>query len=109
MATGTRVQFEALRSLAFGGISGTYAAVGTAFLNRAVIVSLINTTDVTLTFSFGNGVDNAAVPSGKRAEYNFGSNNNAPASQLGMAAGTIVSVKGGPGSGSAYVEVAYNN
>jgi hypothetical protein len=109
MALGTRVQFDAIRTLGFAAIGAAYAPIGAAFVNRAVILTITNTTDVTLTISFGNGVDNVVIPTLTTKMWNFGSNSNAPASQLGMAVGTIVSVKGTPGSGSVYVEVAYNN
>lgn len=109
MALGTRVLFEPIRTLAFGGIGAAYAPIGTAFVNRAVILTIVNNTDAVLTFSFGNGVDNVVLPTLTTKMWNFGSNNNASASQLGMAVGTVVSVKGTPGAGSVYVEVAYNN
>jgi len=39
-----KVYFDTLRSLAFGGISGTYAAVGTPFTQEARIICFTNLT-----------------------------------------------------------------
>ena len=46
-----RAQLEPLRTLAFGGISGTYAAVGTAFVNPSRLICFTNNTDGDLIFS----------------------------------------------------------
>lgn len=53
---GKRVHFDALRTLAFGGISGTYAAIGTATTHRPRIMRLVNGTDGDLILSDDNTV-----------------------------------------------------
>lgn len=51
-ALAIRVLPEPVRSLAFGSISGTYAAIGTAFANPIRIIFIQNLTDKSLMFSF---------------------------------------------------------
>ncbi len=55
-----RIMYEELKTLAFGGISGTYAAVGSAFENPDRILKITNTTDANLLISF-NGIDGPCV------------------------------------------------
>ena len=57
MAFNTRVNFDPVRELAFGGISGTYAAVGTPLTNPSRMVAFNNATDVMVYISF-DGVNN---------------------------------------------------
>lgn len=46
-----RVYFDTLRSLAFGSISGTYAAVGAASTVEPRIICITNDTDASMIFS----------------------------------------------------------
>lgn len=55
---------QALRSLAFGGISGTYATIGTPLINQIRIIHLSNLTDKTIIFSFTGNTDHIILPSG---------------------------------------------
>ncbi|MEE8208148.1 MAG: hypothetical protein V3T88_04225 [Nitrosomonadaceae bacterium] len=54
--TAIRAQWETVRTLAFGSISGTFMGVGTVFDNPARNLIIQNFTDVTLDFS-DDGVD----------------------------------------------------
>lgn len=45
------VSFDDLRSLAFGSISGTYAAVGSAFSHRVRLICVTNNTDGDMIFT----------------------------------------------------------
>jgi hypothetical protein len=56
----SRLQFETLRSLAFGSISGAYMGVGTSITHPARAIMVNNTTDVLLIFSM-DGVNNHFV------------------------------------------------
>lgn len=47
----SRAQLEPLRTLAFGSISATYAAVGTPFANPSRLICFTNNTDGDLIFS----------------------------------------------------------
>jgi len=49
-----RVYFDTLRTLAFGGISATYAAVGSALTINPRIICITNDTDAGMIFSFDN-------------------------------------------------------
>ena len=49
-----RVYFDTLRTLAFGGISGVYAAVGPALTVEPRIICLTNNTDGDMIFSDDN-------------------------------------------------------
>jgi hypothetical protein len=58
-----RLQFEPIRSLAFGSIGATYMGVGTSLANPARQIYITNTTDATLMFSFDGVDDHFALPS----------------------------------------------
>ncbi len=60
-AISIRVLPEAVRSLAFGGISGAYAAVGTALANPARMIIFQNFTDGNLMISFDGVTDHLPV------------------------------------------------
>ena len=57
MAYGTRGKFDTVREIAFGAISGTYAAVGAAFADNVRILGLNNSTDQEIYVSL-DGVNN---------------------------------------------------
>jgi len=57
MAYGRKVEFEAVREVAFGGIGAAYAALGTALTDNARIISITNATDAEVYISF-DGVTN---------------------------------------------------
>lgn len=57
MAFGTKVSVEPVREVAFGGISGTYAVVGTPLARRGRIVNIHNGTDAQIYVSL-DGVNN---------------------------------------------------
>lgn len=102
-----RLGAETLRTLAFGSISGTYAAVGTALLNPARQIIITNTTDVLLTFSFDGVNDHFVVPSSAQFIDDICSNMTEQSGALYLAQGTKLYVKGAPGSGSVYFSVFY--
>ena len=54
---------ETLRSVAFGSISSSYTALGSALSNPARIFMLQNFTDTTLFFSFDGVNDHLVIPS----------------------------------------------
>lgn len=59
-----RMLAQPLRSLAFGSISGTYAAIGTPLGQMVRIIHVSNLTDQTMTFSFTGNTDHFVLPSG---------------------------------------------
>jgi len=56
MSLAIRLQVEPVRSLAFGGISGVYAGIGTAMTRPIRMILLQNLTDQTVMISF-DGVE----------------------------------------------------
>jgi hypothetical protein len=68
--------FDSLRTLAFGGISGTYAAVGTAFTHPVRIMTISNQTDGDLIFSTDdtNADGNVFLFAGEQRTYDFTAN-----------------------------------
>jgi hypothetical protein len=103
-----RLYPEVLRSLAFGSISGTYAAIGTAFLNPCRILEIINTTDADMLISYDGTHNHDVVPahSGKILDFCA---NQALTQGAFLAEGTIVYVAevSAPTLGSVYVATYY--
>jgi hypothetical protein len=108
-ALSVRLQLEPLRTLAFGGISGTYAGIGTALVNPCRLLYIVNTTDVLLTFS-DDGVNNKfVVPSMSHLIIDIGSNKTLLGGSLNIAQGTTIYVKGAPTLGDVYLTTAYGS
>jgi hypothetical protein len=110
MDNAIRVRFEPLRSLAFGSISGTYAAIGTALANASHLLKVDNLTDVTQTISFDGINDHFVVPAQSGLVLDFSSDMVLPAGKLFLSQGTIIYVKqtaGAPSTGSVYVSSMY--
>lgn len=104
------IQFENLRTLAFGSITASYVGVGVSFVNAIRILSLVNTTDVDLLVSLNGIDDKIIVPATSGKVYDFGTNKADQSGVLDLSAGTRVYVKrasGAPASGSFYVETAF--
>lgn len=106
-STSVKIRYENLRTLSFGGISGTYAGVGAAFANPVRILKITNTTDVTLTISFDGVNDKDVVASSSAWIHDYGTNRAEVGGQLDQAQGERVYVKGAPTLGTVYVTVIY--
>lgn len=52
MAYGTRVSFDAIRELAFGSVTGTYAALGVPTADHVRLITLQNQTNEQIYISF---------------------------------------------------------
>jgi hypothetical protein len=104
-----RVQFDTLRSLAFGSISGTYAAIGTAFTRPARMIKISNQTNADMFISFDGTNNHDLVASNGFVLYDYNSNMSAQGGYFMQKAGTVVYVKqvSAPTSGSVYVTVIY--
>lgn len=102
------VRFDGLRSLAYGSISGTYAAVGTPILHLSRQIKVINNTDADVTVSFDGTTDNDFVPAGSFTLYDFqtNANTNYPF-VLPNLTQPYVKTAGSPSMGSVYVTVIY--
>lgn len=109
-STSVKIRYEQLRSLAFGGISGTYAAVGAAFANPVRMLKITNLTDANLLISFDGVLDRDVISSSSVWIHDYGSNKANTGGQLDQAIGDRVYVKQASGaatSGSVYVTVIY--
>lgn len=101
------VRVDAIRTLAFGGISGTYATLGTPFGHPMRMVCITNTTDALLTFSFDTINDNLIVPSNGFKLFDLTTNRSDPDVNFFFIKNTQVYVKGSPTTGSVYLETIY--
>lgn len=107
-----KVYFDTLRSLAFGSISGTYAAVGTAFAYEARIICFTNKTQGDMIFSTdsSNTDGQILVPAGSFKLYDLTANL-IPGKDdtFVVAKGTQFYVKQvtAPVSGAVYIENVY--
>lgn len=102
-------KWDTLRSLAFGSISGTYAAVGSALTKPAHIVAVINNTDGLMTFSTNGVNDHFVVISNSGRIIDLSSDRTANGESLTLPINTRFYVKGTATSGSVYVEIIYAN
>lgn len=107
-----KVYFDTLRSLAFGSISGTYAAVGSALTVNPRIVCFTNQTQGDMIFSTDstNASGQILVPAGSFKLYDLTANL-VPGKDdsFVIAVGTQFYVKqsSAPVSGSVYIENVY--
>lgn len=100
------VRFDNLRSLAFGSISGTYAALGGPTTHLMRIIKVVNNTNADLTISFDGTTDNDFVPANSFVLYDFNSDSDSN-KEFYLSLNTQVYVKGSPGSGSVYLVMIY--
>lgn len=102
---------DTLRTLAFGSISGTYAALGTALAKTWRTFKLTNNTNGDLIISFDGVNDNLFLPANSFTLYDLSTN--APNDTLGeslvLSLGTQLYVKQStaPTSGAVYAEAFY--
>lgn len=109
MAIGIAFHSEPIRSVAFGGISGVYARIGTPFQHPIRLIKVDNLTDQTLLIS-DNGIDDKFIlaPNGF---FLFDITTNAAQAQgWFIPEGTQFYVKDNglaPSTGSVYVQACY--
>jgi hypothetical protein len=107
-----KVYFDTLRTVAFGGISGVYAAVGSALTVEARIICITNKTAGDMIFSTdsGNATGQIFVPAGTFKLYDLTANL-VPGKDDGfvVAIGTQFYVKQStaPVSGAVYIEIVH--
>lgn len=101
------VRVDALRTLAAGSISGTYAILGSAFSHQMRLVKLTNNTNGDLTFSFDGVLDNIFIPSGGFTLFDLTTNHTSNEPTFIFQSGTQFFVKGTPSTGSVYLEAIY--
>lgn len=109
MAFGTRVRFEEIRELAFGGIGANYAAVGGSTGDHTRLVAMYNTTDTDVYVSLNGVTNQLRIASGSGKVYDL-TTNKVRDDGLFIDQGTIFYVKraaGAPSTGRVWFEVMY--
>lgn len=110
VASSILIAYETIRSLAFGGISGVYAAVGSPFSNPVRIIKVTNLTDANLLISF-NGIDTVDIVAANGFYlYDYGSNKADAGGVLEQSLGKRLYVRQestAATSGSVYVTIIY--
>ena len=109
MAYGTRVRFDSVRELGFGGISGTYTSVGTPTTDHVRILSMNNSTDQEVYVSFDGVTDHLRFAANSFKLLDL-STNKIRDDGLFLAVGTQIYVKevsASVTSGSFWIEVMY--
>jgi hypothetical protein len=109
MSLAIRAFFEPMKTLAFGSISGTYAAVGSGLLHPARVLIFQNQTNATVTFSLDGINDHFPLLSNGYFVLDVSANKDASSYGLYFATGTVIYVKGTPGSGSVTVSAVYGD
>jgi hypothetical protein len=105
------VRLDALRSLAYTGISGSYATVGTPLTRNWSIVKITNNTDGDMIFSADGTTDNLFVPAFGFTLYDCSTNAPPPYQsdafvfQLGTQ--WYVKQSTAPSKGAVYIEGVY--
>jgi hypothetical protein len=104
-------RFDSVRSLAYTGISGSYAAIGTAISQNWGIFKITNNTNGDLFISLDGSTDNDFVPAGSFVLYDL-STNAPPISQndsfvLALNTRFYAKQSTAPTSGAVYVTGVY--
>lgn len=108
MAYGTQVAFEAVRELAFGGISGTFATVGTPSIDHTRIAVFTNGTNADLYISFDGTTNHLRIAANSFKLFDFCSDKVSDDGFF-LRQGTQIWVKQvtAPTSGTFWVELIY--
>lgn len=111
MAFTNRAEFESLRTLAFGGISGTYAAIGTATLSPCKGFRIINNTDGDMIFSDDNSNSSGKwfVPKNSFVLWDLSANLDGNSNENSLITGTVFYVKQStaPSAGNVAIEMMF--
>jgi len=105
-----RVQLEPIRSLAFGGISASYAAVGTPFDNPCRLICFTNNTEGDVFFSRDGSTDELFLAAGSFKLFDVQTNvrpTGESASVFEKGTQWYVKQIESPVSGSVYIETMY--
>lgn len=105
-----RAQLEPLRSLAFGSISASYAAVGTPLANPCRLICFTNNTEGNMFFTRDGTTDHLFVAAGSFKLFDISTNHRAVnQDDLVFETGTQWSVRQStaPTSGSVYIEALF--
>jgi len=106
------VRFDALRTKAFGSITGSYTTLGSALTVKFRMVRVVNNTDADLLISLDGTTDNLILPAGSFVLYDCSTNspNVGDTDGFVMQIGSQFYVKyngSAPTSGDVWVEGVY--
>jgi hypothetical protein len=107
MAFGTRAKFDAVRELAFGDISGTYAAIGGPLTDHARIIRFVNSTNAEVYITTNTAENKLRFAVSSFVLFDF-STNKIRDDGLFVHVGTqfyAKQVSGAPTSGAVWIEV----
>jgi hypothetical protein len=105
-----KAQLEVLRSLAFGSISGSYAAVGAPLANPCRLICITNNTDGDMLFSIDGTNDHLFVGAGSFKLFDVQTNSRpVNEDEYVFRVGTQFYVKEStsPTTGDVYIEALY--
>lgn len=103
-------RFDELRSLAFGGISGTYAAVGAPMDHMVRLVCITNNTEGDMLFTTDNTRDELFITAGSYKLFDIQANQNDNFDDkyvLPINTQFYVKQSTAPVSGAVYIEAMY--
>lgn len=107
MAFGTRVKFDAVREIAFGDVSASYAALGTPLNDHCRLIKFNNGLDASVYISFDGVHNHLRLPPNSFSLFDL-SANKIRDDGLFIAAGTQIYIKevsSSVSSGACWVEV----
>jgi len=110
MNQSVRVQFDTLRSQAFGDTGAAYAIVGSVFDHPIRLLVMQNYSDGDFTISFDGINDHMVLSNGAQVVLDFASDASSVAGMWSLASGDGVYIKqlgAAPTTGSFYVTGAY--
>lgn len=106
-AQSTVLTWDKLRSIASSAVSGTYAAVGTAFTYPVRLLKILNNSTEDVTVSIDGVNDYDYIPAGSFTLYDCGTNRGNPSPSMEIRQNTQIFVKGTGGTGNIYVVCLY--
>lgn len=109
MAVKSNARWEPLRRLAFGAIDAAFTAIGTPLVFPARHLTITNSTNGTVVFSFDGDNTNIQLLAGTVRNVDIGTNRSATSDDLAIKAGTTVYVATAAvlASGEVTVEAMY--
>jgi len=104
-----KAEFDAVRVLAFGGISAAYANVGVVTANPVKVFKISNNTEGDMYFSLGGAADHMYLAKGSFTLYDLNANRSEKETEYVLPVGTQFMVKqiDAPVSGAVYIECIY--
>lgn len=109
MAFGTKVQFDAVREVAFGSVGASFSAVGTALTDHARLIRFVNSLDNEIYVSYDGVNNNFRMAPNSYILFDF-STNKIRDDGLFVSVGTqfyVKRVSAAPTKGSMWIEVVY--